>query len=232
MGQISKTRIDRLGDRLRKRPVEDKDLKALDEYRKSFGEAYENVIRRIKQELDLDASGRPAKSTNSVIGKLQREHVRLSQMQDIAGCRIVVANIDEQDRVIDSIQKVFPTASLVDRRIHPSYGYRAVHVIIKAFDKLIEVQIRTELQHSWAELSEKFSDEIDFDVKYGGGGEKIQGILQVSSNLIEKYEKTEKRVTVHQEYCDNQLLKDMRTQMMNTKKDIVDIINSFRMGEL
>lgn len=60
---ISKSQIDRLGDRLRKDPTVKDDLILLDSYRRSFGEIYETVVRAIRDRLGLEVSGRPAKST-------------------------------------------------------------------------------------------------------------------------------------------------------------------------
>ena len=40
--KISKTQIDRLGDRLRKGAITEEDLQLLDEYRRSFHNAYEH----------------------------------------------------------------------------------------------------------------------------------------------------------------------------------------------
>ena len=45
--KLTKTQIDRLGDRLRKGHMSEADLKMLDDYRKSFSKAYEEVIRTI-----------------------------------------------------------------------------------------------------------------------------------------------------------------------------------------
>ena len=92
---FSKTQIDRLGDRLRAGSLTESDLIILDEYRRSFGEAYESVVRTIRQSLGLEPTGRPAKSTGSISEKLRRESIRLSQIQDIAGCRIVVHDVLE-----------------------------------------------------------------------------------------------------------------------------------------
>ena len=182
---ISKTQIDRLGERLKKGSLNESDLRTLDDYRKSFGSAYKEVVREIHEQLKLDPTGRPAKSTSSIIEKLKRESIRLSQMQDISGCRIVVNNVLEQDKVVVSLQRIFSITSIVDRRIRPSFGYRAVHVIVEIMEKSVEVQVRTELQHAWAELSEKFSDQIDPAIKYGGGDEAIQTKLFVSSQVLE-----------------------------------------------
>src|ERR1051325_6432346 len=97
--QISRTKIDNLGDRLRSGAPTREDLVLLDEFRLSFEPGYEYVVAKLR-ELKLSPTGRPAKSTQSVIGKLMRESTRLSQMQDIAGCRIVVDSIAQQDRII------------------------------------------------------------------------------------------------------------------------------------
>ena len=113
-----------------------------------------------------------------------RESVRLSQVQDIAGCRVVVPGITEQDNVVAALRESFERVVVVDRRVRPSHGYRAVHAIVTVFGKTIEVQIRTKLQHEWAELSEKIADRLGVDVKYGGGPETVRSVLVSSSELI------------------------------------------------
>jgi hypothetical protein len=83
--EVSKTQIDRLGDRLRKGNISEADLRLLDQYRRSFTEAYEVVVGTIRKKLALEPTGRPAKSTTSISEKLRRESIRLTQIQDIAG---------------------------------------------------------------------------------------------------------------------------------------------------
>lgn len=68
---LSKTQIDSLGDRLRKGPITESDLRLLDDHRRSFRAAYEIVIGRIRGELNFVTTGRPAKATSSIIEKLQ-----------------------------------------------------------------------------------------------------------------------------------------------------------------
>jgi ppGpp synthetase/RelA/SpoT-type nucleotidyltranferase len=36
---------------------------------------------------------------------------------------------------------------VIDRREKPSHGYRAVHVIVECGGRMVEIQVRTELQH-------------------------------------------------------------------------------------
>jgi ppGpp synthetase/RelA/SpoT-type nucleotidyltranferase len=126
---MSKTQINKLGDRLRQGNITEADLRLLDEYRRTFTEAYEVVIGAIRKTLGLEPTGRPAKSTTSISDKLRRESIRLTQIQDIAGCRLIVSDIAEQERVVQSLNSLFEHVTIVDRRQRPSHGYRAVHVI-------------------------------------------------------------------------------------------------------
>jgi hypothetical protein len=105
-------------------------------------------------------------------------------MQDIAGCRVVVANVAEQDQFVASIKHDLPDSDLTDRREKPSFGYRAVHVIAKVAGKPVEIQVRTWLQHLWAELSEKLSDVIDPAIKHGGGPAFCRDFLAQTSERI------------------------------------------------
>ncbi len=168
---MTKTQIDRLGDRLRQGHVSEEDLRLLESYRRSFADAYDWVTQAIRAKLHIETTGR-AKTTDSITEQLRRESIRLPQIQDIAGCRVTVPNIREQDSVVSLLQQLFVGAEVVDRRKAPSHGYRAVHVIATVGGKLIEIQVRTARQHQWAELSEKLSDVIDPAIKYGGGDDE------------------------------------------------------------
>lgn len=97
---LSRTQVDRLGERLRRGEVSDDDLRQLDIYRRSFADPYTAVVPVLRDDLGLAPTGRPAKSTKSIVDKLNRGTARLSQVQDIAGCRVVTADIGEQDRVV------------------------------------------------------------------------------------------------------------------------------------
>ena len=187
---LSKSQIDRLGDRLRQQEYGEAELRLLDEYRLTFGSAYDLVIERIQRLAGLPVSGRPAKSTTSIIQKLNRESIRLSQMQDIAGCRTVVDNLLDQDRIAQEIASAFEDVTVLDRRVKPSHGYRAVHLVVREYNKTIEVQIRTALQHVWAEMCEKLAD-MDPAIKYGGGPEDARKALEHASRVIDTVESTE-----------------------------------------
>ena len=189
--EISKTQIDRLGDRLRSRDISDDDLRLLDDYRRSFTGAYRTVVGQIGDQLGLVATGRPEKTNTSIIEKLRRQSIRLSQIQDIAGCRIVVPDILTQNEAIERLKTLFDRIEVDDRREQPSHGYRAVHVIVENSGKLIEVQVRTSLQHLWAEVSEKLSGVVNASIKYGSGDQDILIILNTMSQKIREQELAE-----------------------------------------
>lgn len=186
----SNTRIDRLGDQLRREEFSVGLLTDLDEYRTSFEAAYELVVARLRS-LNYSVTGRPAKSTTALVDKLQRQHVRLSQVQDIAGCRVVVEDIVIQDRALNAIDVYLDNPTIYDRRDNPSNGYRAIHAVSLVGGRKVEVQIRTELQHLWAEISEKIADTVGAEIKYGSGDPSSLLLLSNLSTAVHRVEQEE-----------------------------------------
>ena len=90
------------------------------------------------------------------------------------------------------LRETFRQIRVIDRRVSPSHGYRAVHVIADSDPVSVEIQIRTALQHLWAELSERLADVVDSNIKYGGGDSQIVQILTTESELFAKLEIAEK----------------------------------------
>ena len=185
---MTSSQIDRLGERLKLPELAEADLRALDDYRRSFAIAYEIVLNAVRQQVGLQPTGRVAKSTTSIVDKLRRESIRLSQMQDIAGCRVVLPDILAQNDAIEHLQHALKHLTVVDRRSRPSHGYRAVHLVVKSEGKLVEIQIRTVPQHLWAEISEKLADKFDPALKYGNGPELLQTQLDELSRVVENQE--------------------------------------------
>ena len=224
---LTRTQVDRLGERLKTGEPSEADFRQLDSYRRSFMEPYEFVVKVVRDQLNLEPTGRPAKSTVSIRDKLRRESIRLSQMQDIAGCRMVVDDLVEQDRIATSLLEEFSDTTVVDRRSNPSHGYRAVHVIVRLQGRSIEIQIRTALQHLWAEFSEKLADIFDPALKYGGGAKDLVKVLLESSAAMSRYEILEKRMillvasgTVGHE------IDALQAEMALSRKHLVDILET------
>lgn len=90
-------------------------------------------------------------------------------MQDIAGARVVVEKgLVQQNEVVQSITELFTNSRIIDRRVLPTHGYRAVHVVVTVDDCPVEIQIRTLIQDAWAQFLEKIADAWGRDIRYGG----------------------------------------------------------------
>lgn len=178
-----------LGDRLREGVIDVEALRNLDAFRSEFSIAYRYVEDMLGDKLRYVVTGRPSKSTVAIVEKLKRESTRLSQMQDIAGCRIITPDIQAQDAMCDVATVMLGDVSIVDRRVNPTNGYRAVHLIAKHQGKAVEIQVRTRVQHAWAEMSEKISDTYGQGIKYGKGEEWAVSFLNSLSKLTAELER-------------------------------------------
>jgi hypothetical protein len=127
------------------------------------------ALRSLEVEGEQLSPSARVKTLATIREKLQRESVRLSQIQDIAGARIVTeGGLDTQDQIRDAVVAAFPGARVFDRRERPSYGYRAVHVVVTCQAVPVEIQIRTSDQHRWAEIFERLADTFGRQIRYGG----------------------------------------------------------------
>jgi hypothetical protein len=150
-------------------------------------------------------------------------------MQDIAGCRIVVKTSHEQGEAQALLGELFPGSLLDDRRIRPSHGYRAIHLIVPVGENrtVVEVQVRTELQHRWAELCEKLSDLHAPEVKYGGGSRAVQNWLELLSSMIAVEEAFED--TIEKQYGDLRGLSgDLHTVRLQEIESLEDEVTRYR----
>lgn len=167
---MSKAALDRLGARLATSDqINDDDRESLVQ----VVAVYQQVLDDVKAQLTAlghEATTR-VKTTGTLIEKLRRESVRLSQVQDLAGARIIVPDRPTQDDVAANIRSHFEASGHswreVDRRKDPRYGYRALHLVLIVAPFLIEVQIRTEFEDTWAQILEGLADQWGRGIRYG-----------------------------------------------------------------
>lgn len=171
----SKKRVNRAGEDLLKNFGDEgfsvfsylESLEVINNFRSIHGHplnTFQTTLRIKGRQIDPDIIvAQRIKRLSSIQLKLERfPLMTLSQMQDIGGCRAVLADVDGVHRLVESY-----ISSDIKHKIHTNddyienpkpTGYRGRHLIYRYYsDKIdtynglkIEMQIRSQLQHAWA----------------------------------------------------------------------------------
>jgi ppGpp synthetase/RelA/SpoT-type nucleotidyltranferase len=152
--------------------------------------ALKMALRNRAREVDRKAVvAQRLKRLSSIATKLARnDNMKLSQMQDIGGCRAVVKDVSKVDRLLKTYMEVkaknpnvraeyvktfdYITNPKVDgyRCIHLIYKYRSQSPQFAAWKGLrIEIQLRSILQHAWATAVETVDAFTGQALKTSGG---------------------------------------------------------------
>ncbi len=196
---FTRSQIDKLGERLRAGgPLSDEDLDLLARFQASLTGDLHETSSQVELAFLAALPGRIYEPTvrykqlRSTVAKLQRQSTRLTAIQDLVGFRVVVADIAEQEAVRSHLPSD-DQWKIIDRRHAPMHGYRALHVLRKGERGTVEVQMRTILQHRWADLSEAI-DRISPGAKYGEGAPALRLTLKGFSDIIAILETAEQQV--------------------------------------
>lgn len=170
---LSKNQVRQLGRRLRDGDITAEDFELLGQFLTAAREALTQVEFAFDSELGLRPVTR-VKTTTTLVEKLRRSrNSNLDNVQDVAGARLVLGDrLEEQDEVGQRVVAIFSDQvappRVIDRRREPSFGYRALHVVVYPSGFPVEVQIRTQGQDRWAQLMERVGDEWGREIRYGG----------------------------------------------------------------
>ncbi|MFJ5389490.1 RelA/SpoT domain-containing protein [Pectobacterium sp. CHL-2024] len=190
--KYSKGEINKAGDILRTRPKSKEDvrefiwaLNVLNNLREMYVHplnAFQTTLRRKMKVADSGAiASQRLKRIPSIIGKLQRSpKMQLARMQDLGGLRAVVASIDAvrdlEKSYLDNPYNRFRHI-LTSHRDYidapKASGYRGIHLVYKYQGAtnphhnglLLEIQIRTKMQHAWATAVETMGTFIGQSIK-------------------------------------------------------------------
>ncbi len=174
--------IDALGERLRQ-GITDAD-------RRRYG-SYRRVLNRLRFDLETELRalfpnaevGSRTKRVETVAAKMERRaELSLSQVTDLAGCRIIVSSRADQQAVVARLLATYDVQQVDDKSDSPKFGYRAVHFDIRYWGQLMEIQVQTRNQHLWQMVSELAAG-YDISIKYGGGLQEVNNVLQDLSEL-------------------------------------------------
>ena len=136
-----------------------------------------NGLRSCLRTLDLEGEvTQRLKRVPTIVDKLLRQPtMKLSQMHDIGGCRVVLESAAEVEKAKSRFSRNSRTRNGKDDRIIDYVecprvsGYRAVHLRTVYRDRKVEVQLRTPGQHGWAVFVEELGGIFGHDLKSGLG---------------------------------------------------------------
>lgn len=195
----SKTRIRKAGKALRSMwdgeelwgPDHDEHRLVMENWRSCHAypllKAYMGLLSRVRTcGIDEANVTQRLKRQPTIIDKLSREpSMGLDRMQDIAGVRAVVPDM----RSVKAVQRRYTGAKKPVRTIdyvsNPKpNGYRATHLVVEYDGFPVEVQLRTEIQHMWAEDVENIGGAYGFDLKSNRGPEEVLAYLALAAEVM------------------------------------------------
>lgn len=158
--------------------------------------AYNSVVSRVKER-------------DSVVEKIDRKqgkYTHLSDITDIVGVRIIAYYSGDVDRISQIIEKEFDVdfENSIDKgkSLEPDrFGYCSVHYVVGMnADRLAlpenhayvgmkcEIQIRTVLQHAWAEIEHDigYKSEITIPKEIRRSFSRIAGLLEIADKEFEE----------------------------------------------
>ncbi|MCP9799882.1 RelA/SpoT domain-containing protein [Synechococcus sp. RedBA-s] len=202
---FSKTRIDKAGRALARDEYRSEeeyfDLEEVfDEYRKLHLAPLSLTTLEIQNWLAAEEGeyciAQRLKRKPQIVRKLKRLNTRLSQLQDIAGLRIVVENNYSVDELLRFLRLKVSENQNFEVRRETDYrgqgrddtGYRAVHFLIEREGFSIELQIRSKQQHYWSETIERTSVIYGYYLKEGEGDQTVLTYFKQLSNAFYEFE--------------------------------------------
>jgi ppGpp synthetase/RelA/SpoT-type nucleotidyltranferase len=152
-------------------------------------------------------SGR-LKRMDSIAFKLQRQQGKmdLNQMNDVAGCRAVLWQVEQVPKLLARLEKHFVLGGPFKPRLYDYIqspkpdGYRGIHLAVQyqsknpkhvdSCGKRVEIQIRSTLQHAWATAVETVDLFANEKLKLGQGNKQWSRFFALTSSIFAKKEKS------------------------------------------
>lgn len=202
---ISKTLLDNAGRALSRDSETDVDkyiqyTDAFDDYRKNHLVPMSKTTMELQQWLAHFGKeyfiAQRLKRKPQILRKLRRFSVRLSQLQDIGGTRVIVDQNRDVNELVTFLKERFQSSKdlkvirLTDYRGEgrEDSGYRAFHVILEREGYKMELQIRSKIQHYWAETIERTSIVYGHHLKELDGDPTVIQYFKLLSDLFNEIE--------------------------------------------
>ena len=168
-----------------------------------FRETEAQVTSRLREALSemgllVAAVESRIKTEASLKGKLDLKggkYHSLADLTDILGVRVITFYIDDVDKVASAIDRLFTIDwenSVDKRKLHEidSFGYLSLHYIcsVPGFPYRFEVQMRTLLQHAWANMNHDtgYKSGVEIPRLYLRNMSRLAGMLELIDDEFSK----------------------------------------------
>ncbi len=178
----------------------------LQEYREQlprFQKAAMEIYVQLKKVLDaacivVASIEYRVKSEQSLAGKLElkgAKYASLKDITDIVGLRVITFYSDDVDKVASAVDRLFSVdwANSVDKRkLHEidSFGYMSLHYIcsMEGFPYRFEIQMRTVLQHAWANMNHDtgYKSGVEVPKEYLRNLNRLAGMLELADEQFSR----------------------------------------------
>jgi region found in relA / spoT proteins family protein len=179
----------------------------------------ENTVKNIIKSESINVHeiiGR-VKTVESLQGKVKRKNYsNLAEITDLCGIRIITYFSDDVDRIAELISQEFEVdvENTIDKRKSEDptkFGYVSLHYVVslkeensssilyRRFENIkLEIQIRTVMQHAWAEIEHDlgYKSKEDIPDQYRRQFSRLAGLIELADenflqlkNNINNYEK-------------------------------------------
>lgn len=151
------------------------------------------------------------KEESSLVGKLELKGAKyksLADITDILGLRIITFYPDDVDKVASAIERLYEVDwdnSVDKRKLHDidSFGYLSLHYVCHIPEQpyRMEIQIRTLLQHAWANLYHDtgYKSGVEIPKEYIRNMNRLAGMLELADQQFShiRMEVTDYRRRMH-----------------------------------
>ncbi|WP_300882793.1 RelA/SpoT domain-containing protein [uncultured Desulfovibrio sp.] len=204
-----------------------------DEYRKEHLPVLTSTTLEIQDWLSTFSKGyyiaQRLKRKPQIIRKLKRLSVRLTQLQDIGGLRIIVDTNKDVNELLSFLKNKVDQSEhiqihrITDYREHGrDTGYRALHVILSVDRYKLELQIRSKIQHYWAESIERTSIVYGYYLKESEGSNIVLDYFQNLAKIFNEIEAGRKPAPAHKIALDKARDSAIKVIESSDKKSILN----------
>lgn len=222
---------------------------------RNFGDAVEHLLKSLlfNAEITYNAITYRIKERESLSRKIDikgDKYGNLTDLTDITGLRIITYYADDVDRISDLVEKEFDVDknNSIDKRkaLEPDrFGYCSVHYIVGIHSKRLkleeyaaykglkcEIQIRSVLQHAWAEIEHdlgyKSAIAVPRDIRRDFS--RLAGLLELADkefdqirNKLSSYRLEAENKIDNEEFMNQEIDAVLLDTLITTNTDIIEI---------